>query len=97
MLKVTNAQNITFNVRVVMRGEKYGLNNFLTHDKFDPLVEFYDTRHHHTEHGQFVSRYYLSTLKNHNDRNAGLYLDGGDPNWSLTAKNMDDVRAFIWS
>lgn len=35
-----NSRGIDFNVKIVRNGENYGLNNVLTHDKDDPLVEF---------------------------------------------------------
>ena len=46
--------------RQISQGDKYGLNNCITHDKADPLVEFYIVG----EDGpSFVSRYYRTTLK----------------------------------
>ena len=44
-------------VRIVEKGDKYGLKDGLTHEGDEPLVEFYDTRYEHTNLGQFVSRY----------------------------------------
>ena len=46
-----------FRVVVIGKGDRYGRENCLTHDKDDQLVEFWDTKH-----DQFVSRYYRSTL-----------------------------------
>jgi hypothetical protein len=79
-----------FNVRVVSRGDKYGLNFALTHEGLMPLVEFYDTRYPHTEFGQFVSRYYLDTILNCDDR-FGLSLDSGVTAWTVPAEAMADV------
>lgn len=77
--------------RVVMRGDCYGLNDCLTHEESDPLVEFYlqkkpgmsrkKLRGIHGERGFFTSRYYLSTLCDtipypRGDR--GIHLEGGD-------------------
>lgn len=88
-----------FNVRIVRKGDRYGRDFCLTHDKEDePLVEFYDTRYPHTEYGQFVSRYYVSTLlsdKGNGPKNTGLCLDGGVPSWTVSAKDMDTVRAYL--
>ena len=53
---------VPFNARLILKGETYGLNDVLTHDKPEPLIEFYDARYMHTKFGQFVSRYYLSTI-----------------------------------
>jgi hypothetical protein len=82
-----------FHVRIVQTGDRYGLNFCLTHDKKDPLVEFYDARYPHTEFGQFVSRYYVSTILE--GQNRGLCLDGGEPEWSICASDMALVRKFI--
>lgn len=79
-------------VRLVEKGDKYGLNGCLTHDKGDPLVEFYDTRYKHTDFGQFVSRYYLSTLlKSEN----GLCLQGDVPSWSVGEACMNRIRDWL--
>lgn len=82
-----------YHVRVVRIGDRYGLNFCLTHDKDEPLVEFYDTRHPHTEFGQFVSRYYLSTILERD--NMGLCLYGREPEWEVSAEDMAAVRAWL--
>jgi hypothetical protein len=88
----TTSHQIPFTVRLVKNGESYGLNDSLTHDKDDPLVEFYDARYKHTEHGQFVSRYYATTLmENHGTQTRGINLDGGVPAWYLDPKAMTQV------
>lgn len=86
-----------FNVRIVAKGERYGLNDCLVHDKDEPLVEFFDAAQDHTVFGplgQFVSRYYRSTLiesKNHD----GLLLDTGAPHWQIGAEGLRAVKEFI--
>ena len=82
-----------YHVRVVRSGDRYGLNFCLTHDKDEPLVEFCDSRYPHTKHGQFVSRYYLSTILEMGD--TGLCLDGGEPEWEVSAEDMAAVRAWL--
>jgi len=82
-----------FKLRIVCKGDGYGLG--LTHTKDEPMVEFYDTRYPHTEYGQFVNRYYVSTLLEH--KRNGLCLDGGTPEWSISANDMNIVRAWIKS
>lgn len=84
-----------FTVRIVRNGEKYGLDFCLTYDSQvnDPLVEFYDARYPHTEYGQFVSRYYASTLSERDT--GGLCLDGGVPEWSVTEADMHLVRKWV--
>jgi hypothetical protein len=83
-----------FNVRILNKGDKYGREFCLTHDEDKPIVEFYDRRYPHTEFGQFVSRYYVSTLLE--DPTGGLCLDGGNPNsWTVSADDMALVRAYL--
>ncbi len=87
-----------FNVRIVKAGEKYGLNDCLTHDGA-PLVEFYDSRYPKFDNGrgQFVSRYYTETILA-SDYPGGLCLDGGNADvWSVTADGMIVVKWFLKS
>jgi hypothetical protein len=92
-----------FTVVLLRRGDKYGLRNCLTHDKPEPMVEFYDVRQASNPGfspiGQFVSRYNASTLLA-GDRNRGLCLDGGVPSWSINAcafrAAMDAVIGKLW-
>ena len=84
-----NQAGTWFRVRVVPNGGKYGLEDRLVHDSEDPLIEYYyqgsteeernRIRRVHGERGWFVSRYFLSTLKE-GDWTAGgaLCLRGGD-------------------
>lgn len=73
--------------RVVLRGGKYGRDLCLTHDKSDPLVEFYDRRNmvnpltivfedtqNENKYGKFAGRYYLSTILKH-DPEADFNID----------------------
>lgn len=82
-----------FFVRIVRKGDRYGLDFCLTHNENEPMVEFYDTRYPHTEFGQFVSRYYLSTTLEGD--NTGLCLYGGVPEWTVSAEDMAAVRAWL--
>lgn len=96
--------------RLVFEGDNYGRNHCLEHDKADPLVEFYDmdsgaaqqmrasddprVRFEGEEYGQFVSRYYLSTLNKTNwADSSGLNLDGGIPRWSVSGGYMHQVMS----
>jgi len=47
-----NGDYAPLNVRVVHPGDAYGLDDVLTNDG-EAMVEFYDARYPHTEHGQF--------------------------------------------
>jgi hypothetical protein len=87
----------TFLVRIVREGDRYGLDNCLTH-KGESMVEFFDHDYAFDKDvqgrvlGQFVSRYYISTLKSHR---GGLNLYGSEPKWSVSALAMDQVMEYI--
>ena len=86
-----------FNVRILRKGEKYGLEDCLTHKERKPLVEFYDYRHRNDQEwkrGQFVSRYYAETILEHNPNNA-LSLDGGIPAWTVPPVSMREILAWL--
>ena len=91
---------IVFTMRLVPKGERYGLRNVLKHDGDTPLIEFYDSRYPHSNDptgemlGQFVSRYDVETLMK--APNVGLCLDGGNREvWSLDRDTFDLARQLI--
>jgi hypothetical protein len=110
--------NRKWNVRLLIKGDKYGLDDCLTYGEKgwdyylkrdgggweqemkeqQPSVEFYDAHNNAKEdfgpRGQFVSRYYLSTL-NEREENEGLNLCGHEPVWSVSGVFMDAVMAEI--
>ena len=92
-----NEHGRSFVVTVVVEGESYGLNDCLTHDKPDPLVEFYDTKHTADgwSHGQFASRYYLTTLLGLDSWGGGpahgINLHGGVECWSINAEQKREA------
>ena len=67
--------------------------------KEDPhaLVSFFDCRYEHTEYGQFVSSYRVSTLLEHDSWHHGLCLHGGVADWCLSGKAMERVVEFLES
>lgn len=86
-----------FSVVLVRKGDKYGLKNCLTYDGDVPMVEFYDIRFlgpGFTKVGQFVSRYALSTLLQHGE-GRGLCLDGGVPDWTISALDLAQAMAAV--
>ena len=92
MFTVQNDQGRTFAVRIVRKGDAYGLHDCLIHDEDKPLVEFYDASQDPKkfgERGQFVSRYYVDTLTGRDGfgrdiRNGyALNLHGGVEAWTL--------------
>ena len=94
MIKIINDQGMIWLVRIVQKGDKYGRTFCLGHDKNDPMVEFYDCRFEFSEYGQFVSRYYLSTLME-GEQERGLYLDDGVPCWQISSEGMLRVREWL--
>jgi hypothetical protein len=83
-----------FNIRIVQRGEKWGLHDCLTWDD-EPAVEFYDSRYNKgfRSRGQFISHYYLRTLLERPNR--ALSLDLGLAEWTVTAEEMRDVLRYL--
>ena len=65
-----------FLVRVLEKGDRYGLGNKLVYDQKEPQIEFYDTKYaddpRFAPDGQFVQRYYAFTLA---DPRLGTGLD----------------------
>lgn len=87
---VRNTNGREFLVRVVRKGDRYGLDDCLTHDKPEPLIEFYDLKYAGTkfgERGQFVSRYYASTIAKHVP-GVGLDLHMGVDGWKVDGPAM---------
>jgi hypothetical protein len=94
-----------YNVRIVNKGERYGREDCLTHDDDRPMAEFYDRRYASDDYeqysedswqarGQFISRYYVSTLLEGD--NHGLCLDGGNRDaWSVSQRDMAEVRVYL--
>ena len=93
---IKNANGHEFFIRVIMRGDRYGLKGCLVHDQADPMVEFYDYKYANLKtfgpRGQFVARYYASTLAAH-PAGRGLCLHGGVPNWQVDAAALAPVLA----
>lgn len=84
-----------FNVTIVRKGDHYGRENCLTHGEDEPMVEFYDAglvKPGFTTAGQFIARYYLSTLRKHS---GGLSMLTYVPQWTLTAEQFDAARVAV--
>lgn len=97
ILQVVNNSGIPFNVRFLKKGEKYGRSNKLIHQEEEPLVEFYDARYISPEFGmfgQFISRYYVSTLLK-DEEDYALILDGGVKDWVLSSENVKQVKQWL--
>ena len=84
-----------FNVRIVTPGQGYGRGFRLA--AAETFVEFYDNRYPDPDfgvYGQFVSRYFLTTIAE-DKFPEGLSLDGGVPEWWVSAEDMEVVVAFL--
>lgn len=111
MLRITNDRGHNFNVRIVRVGDRYGRDDCLVHgkEKSDlkdegPMVEFYDAENEGAAfgtRGQFVSRYYITTILGLGKWNpgeakdTGLDLMGYEPSWKIDAKAMNLVRDWL--
>lgn len=88
------SNGIPFRSRIIEQGDKYGLNDCLVNRNADPIIQFFDRRFNHSENGQFVSSYYMATLLNQ-ETNNGLCLQGGVPDWNISAASMDAVVSWL--
>lgn len=99
-------------VSLVYPGQPYGAGGSLTYSPEDanrfgmglPLVEFYDLSQDPGRFpgGQFVSRYYASTLLGYDrlsggriGESCGLSLDLSVPSWSLSQQEAREVAGFL--
>jgi hypothetical protein len=57
------------------------------------MIEFYDPRYQHTPIGQFVQRYYVSTILERDT--GGLALQGDIPEWTVSAADMAEIRSWL--
>lgn len=94
-ITVKNDRRVSFTVRLVRKGQKYGKDFCLVYNEDKPMIEFYDQRYipAFTGFGQFVSRYYVSTFMDIKD--GGLSLDSDIDNWTLTEDNVKSIQESI--
>lgn len=85
-----------FAVRAILNGDRFGVNQSLTHEGA-PMLEFFDSTHKDATRfaplGQFVSRYYLSTLKEV-EAGRGVNLYGGESAWTISAAALEKSIQF---
>jgi len=104
--RVVNSVGYAFNVRLVRKGDCYGLDDVLVHDRNEPLIEFWDASLENDPRftpglGQFASRYFLGTLtgkdgyfgQGHRLGSSGLDLCGHVSEWKVTGANVMEVIA----
>ena len=107
LLKLIDLESGKFwTVRIVAKGDKYGLKMCLTHDENYTLVEFYNAAHSCEKSpdnevlGYFVSRYDAETLLSDEysppiGNGQGLNLDGGQRDCTINGKAMIIVSDFL--
>ncbi len=101
---ITNDAGRSFNVRLIRKGDRFGLNDKLIHKDAEPMIEFWDATYENDPRftlglGQFVARYALGTLTgkpgcyghDHRDGRTGLDLVGYEPAWKITGPNARDA------
>lgn len=109
--QVTSNHGVVYTVRLVRNGDHYGSNFCLVHDKEDPLVEFYDAKNTHDYDfvgsredakaagaevlGQYVSRYYLSTLLESAAVTPGINLCGHVPRWVIDGDALREALSAL--
>jgi hypothetical protein len=98
LLRITNLQGRHFNVRILKAGDRYGLDDQLTHEGDKPSVEFFDATYEGSAHGplgQFTTgRYYVKTILKA-EKGEGLNLLGYEAAWQIDGEAMDLVRTWL--
>lgn len=84
-----------YRVRLVEVGQKFGLEDCLTNQYEQPMVEFYLVQNDDSQsfrgRGYFISRYLLTTLLEGCSKQFGLLLDGANPQWSVPPTVMEAI------
>jgi hypothetical protein len=95
-IDITGALGTPMRVLLIPAGEPYPNHPGVEPAKED-LVEFYDGRYPHTPDGQFISRYYSSTLLNSHTGvpTGGLDLMGYEPAWKIDGRTMKLVLDWV--
>lgn len=90
LMRFYNPENILMKIEIIGKGDSYGRDNLLIHDKDDPLVEFHDLDNNH-----FISRYYASTLCE--KEGTALLLEGSQPHYWVNKDTMNKLRKILWN
>lgn len=93
MLRIQSHTGLPLDVRLVLKGERWGREDCLVHDKADPLVEYYHPHPKHGPRGYRVSYYSASTLfeSRHTD---GIALSGHERQFDVPAE--EQARVLTW-
>lgn len=87
-VQVTAENGVTFTVRRVGKGERYGRDDYMIHDEEMPLIEIYDTRYPQTEHGLLVRRLYMNSIFEQSKK-GGIDLHSGEADLRI---NQDTIQ-----
>ena len=60
MLRITTEEGRSFKVICIRKGDHYGLDNCLVHDKEEPMIEFYGARDGEAEDSEPEGRFIAS-------------------------------------
>ena len=85
---IDNERSQPWTIRIVEEGDKYGRDDCLTYENL-----FDEQASDGTMMGQFVSRYYISTIMD--GKGGGMNLMGYEPKWQIESLAMDSVRDYI--
>jgi hypothetical protein len=96
-LTFEGGQGFDFKLLIIAPGEPYGSNPDVLNKDREAIVEFYDTRYAHCEHGQLVSRYYASTLLEDSPEKSsrGLNMQGGVGAWQIDGDHFSFVASWL--
>jgi hypothetical protein len=88
----TKTLDIEWLIRVIVQGEKHGLDNALTHDDPDPFIEFFSRREDKGD-VYFHARYDLSTILEHlEESDEGLWVE---ENYVVHRPSLE--RVVVWA
>ena len=97
---IDNERGQPWTIRIIDKGDAYGRDDCLIHENDEPTIEFYDGDNLFDKDeasgevlGQFVSRYYISTIAD--GSKGGIDLMGYEPKWKIEHLMLDSVRAYI--
>jgi hypothetical protein len=98
VLQITNEAGRTFRVRCVRKGERYGLNDCLCHDRDEPLVEFTDVtpglESRPSADRFFMARYPAGRILQRPD-GEDLWLYGRTVAWRLGPTQVRQVKDWV--
>lgn len=94
VLDRSSGVSVPFKVKLIFKGDTYGLKDVYCHDNDMPIVEFYDARYNDTIHGQLIDRYYLKAVMDLPD-GQGLNFYKGVEEWQLSNETLQVVKFWL--